>query len=73
MVRKFGEKKLADYSVQLSVLHTENVARGDKLSFQNVGGVKVYTIYLLFKTLGGRRPPCPPNQDQAVYQKFGVF
>ena len=37
-----------------SVLYTENVAKGGKLSFQNVhGGAKVYTIYKLFKSLGG--------------------
>ena len=31
--------------VYLSVLHTENGTRGDKLSFTNVGeGAKVYTI-----------------------------
>ena len=26
------------------VMHTENVARGGKLSFQNVEGAKVYTM-----------------------------
>ena len=29
----------------ISLLHTENVARGGKLSFQNVGEAKVHTMY----------------------------
>ena len=37
-----------------AVLHTKNVARGGKLSFQNVGGAKVYTMYYVFKSLGGQ-------------------
>ena len=41
----------------MSVLHTENVAGGDKLSFQNVGGAKVYTMYYIFKSLGGQNSP----------------
>ena len=42
-------------SLYLAVLHTENVAREGKLSFQNLGGggAKVYTMYSLFKSLGG--------------------
>ena len=30
------------YGNTLTVLHTENVVRGGKLSFQNVGGAKMY-------------------------------
>ena len=37
------------------MLHTENVARGQTESFQNVVGAKVYTMYKLFKSLGGTR------------------
>ena len=31
--------------VYIIEMHAENVARGDKLSFQNVGGVRVSTMY----------------------------
>ena len=56
----------------ISVIHTENVARGSKLSFRNVGGGKgVYNV-LTFQNsrgggarahLGGANAPPPPLNE----------
>ena len=46
--------------VNYPVLNTENVARGGKLSFQNVGGAKVYNVLTFQKSRGGKSSPSPP-------------
>ena len=43
--------QLSTVTSRLTVLHTENVARGGKLSFQKVGGAKVLTLQ---KSRGGK-------------------
>ena len=53
----------------MSGVHTENVARGGKLSFQNVGGGGVYDV-LTSKSLGGqeltRRRKSPPPLNAVI-------
>ena len=36
------------------MLHTENVAKGGKMSFQNVGGEGVYDVSTFQKSRGGQ-------------------
>ena len=38
-------------------MHTENVAKGGKLSFQNVGDEGVYDVLTLQKFMGGKGSP----------------
>ena len=54
---------------QLLVLHTENVARGGKLSFQNVGegGKGVYDVLTFQKSRGAKGPLAPPPKRSPAY------
>ena len=62
------------------MLHTENVAKGGKLSFQNVGGGGGEGVYnvLAFKSRGckssprgGKDPlPCPPLNEPLYIHVF---
>ena len=55
---------------QLLVLHTENVARGGKLSFQNVGegGKGVYDVLTFQKSRGPKAPSLPPPKRSPAYK-----
>ena len=60
-----------------TVLHTNNVAEGGKLSFQNVGGGKgVYNVLTFQKSTGGKsspgggQMPPPPVNETLIRAKF---
>ena len=59
----------------MAELHTENVARGSKLSFQNVGGGKsIHKVLTFQKSRRGRGPlASPTNKAVSGIQAFFVI